>query len=300
MEYWIPVTIAAALAQALRFTLQKKLKQSGLTTTGATFARFVYSAPIVALIALGYSRISQQPLPPIQAAFWPNALIGGLAQILATMSVVALFSFRNFAVGITLKKTEVLMSVPFGIMVLGETISALGLVAIVIGLAGVLLLSDQPHVTGSRWRRVVNPATGLGLAAGVLFAISATGYRGASLSLGSGDAFQRAVVTLAWVTAFQLAVMAAWLHLWDRPEIAKVIRQWRVAAMVGLTSMIGSICWFTAFTLQTVPYVKALGQIELVFSLIIGWLVFSERVTAREIQGLVLLAISLLVLVLAS
>lgn len=300
MEYWIPVTLAAALAQALRFTLQKKLKLSGLSTTGATFARFAYSAPLVALIALGYSRLSQQPLPPIPAAFWPNALIGGLAQILATMSVVALFSFRHFAVGITLKKTEVLMSVPFGIVVLGETISWLGLAAIVIGLVGVLMLSDQPQATGPGWRRIVNPATGLGLAAGVMFAISATSYRGASLSLGSGDVFQRAVVTLAWVTAFQTGVMAAWLQWRERAEMGQVFRQWRVAAMVGLTSMVGSICWFTAFTLQTVPYVKALGQVELVFSLVIGWLVFSERVTRREIEGLVLLAVSILVLVLAS
>ncbi|SFS02384.1 DMT family transporter [Yoonia litorea] len=298
MELWIPITIGAAVAQTFRFMLQKRLTGMALSTAGATFARFIYSAPLVAVIAVLYALMSRQGAPNVPAAFWPYALAGGMSQILATMCVVALFRHRNFAVGITFKKTEVLLSALFGFIILGDVFTTWTIVAMCIGLAGVLLLSDPPDGVGPWRKRIFNRATALGLGAGILFGISGNGYRGASLSLAEGDVFYRAIVTLALVTAFQTITMALWLIWRERGEITKVLRAWRVAALVGVTSMIGSICWFTAFTLQNAAYVNAVGQIELLFSVIIGATVFGERITAREWQGLVLLTGSIIMLVL--
>lgn len=298
MALWIPITIFAAVAQTLRFMLQKQLRGAALSTAGATYARFLYSAPLVALIAWWYSRTGGQAIPAIPPRFWAYALAGGTAQILATMCVVALFGHRNFAVGITFKKTEVLLSVLVGIVVLGEGVSGWGFAAIMVGLGGVLLLSDPPAATGPWRTRVLNRATALGLTSGLFFAVSGVGYRGASLSLGSGDTFQRAVVTLACVTAVQVLAMTIWLAWREIGQITAVVRAWRVAGLVGLTSMAGSIGWFTAFTLQRVAYVNALGQVELVFSLIVGALIFGERISLREWQGLALLTGSIGLLVL--
>jgi drug/metabolite transporter (DMT)-like permease len=300
MDAWIPVTLAAAVAQTTRFVLQKKLSVSGLTATGSTFARFVFSAPLAALVAFAYGRVSGQAWPEVPGAFWAYAVAGGVAQIVATVCVVALFAERNFAVGLTFKKTEVLMSVIVGLAVLGEGVSLLGFLAIVLGLAGVLLLSDPPGATGPWRARIVNRAAGLGLLSGLFFAVSGVGYRGASLSLGSGDTFQRAIVTLACVTAFQVALMAAWLVWRDRAQIGAVLRAWRVAGLVGLTSLVGSACWFTAFTLQTVAYVNALGQVEVVFALMASVLIFGERIGRREAQGVAVLTGSIVLLVLAA
>ena len=50
MELWIPITIAAAFSQNLRFMLQKHLKATGLSTGGATFARFLFAAPLAAAL----------------------------------------------------------------------------------------------------------------------------------------------------------------------------------------------------------------------------------------------------------
>jgi drug/metabolite transporter (DMT)-like permease len=298
MELWIPITIGAATAQTVRFMLQKRLKGMALSTAGATFARFVYSAPFIAMIAILYARHSGQGAPAIPAAFWPYAIAGGMSQILATMCVVALFSHRNFAVGITFKKTEVLLSALFGFLILGDVFTPLTIVAMLVGLAGVLLLSDQPGGMGPWHKRIFSRATALGLGAGALFGISGNGYRGASLSLADGDVFYRAIVTLALVTAFQTLAMALWLAWKQRGEIGRVFAAWRVAGMVGITSMIGSICWFTAFTLQNAAYVNAVGQIELLFSLMIGAFVFGEKVTLREWQGLALLTVSIIMLIL--
>jgi len=300
MDAWIFLSLGAALAQTVRFMLQKQLRATRLSTGGATFARFVYSAPLVALVAFAYARGTGQAIPETSLRFWLFALSGGAAQIVATMCVVALFSHRNFAVGTTFKNTEVLMSVGVGFLLLGEWVSNLGLAAIVIGLFGVILLSDPPAATGKGLSRLFNRAAGLGIASGFLFSISAVGYRGAALALGSGDAFQRAVVTLACVTASQLIAQGLWLFWREPGEVLRVIKAWRIAGLVGLTSMAGSLCWFTAFALQNVAYVKAVVQVEMAFSLVVGWLVFGERITRREWQGMALLGGSVLLLILAA
>ena len=301
METWIWVTFGAATAQTARFILQKQLSTGRLTAAGATFARFVYSAPLVALVAVLYARGSGQEIPAIPAAFWPYAVMGGIAQILATVAVVALFRHRAFAVGITFKKTEVLLSVLTGIVILGEGVSLAGLAAICLGLVGVILLSDTPDGAGGRWwRRVANRAAGLGLLSGLFFAFSGVGYRGASLSLPEGDAFLRATTTLMCVTAFQTLALGGWLLWRERGEITRVLRAWRVAGLVGLTSMVGSLCWFTAFTLQTVGYVNAVGQVELILSLLASWLIFRERITPRELLGVGILTGSIVALILVT
>ena len=123
MELWIPITLGAALAQTLRFMLQKQLKATQLSTAGTTFARFVYSAPLVALVAWAYATMSGQGVPTVPTQFYAYAVSGGVTQILGTLCVVALFMHRNFAVGITFKKPEVLLSALIGFAALGDVIT---------------------------------------------------------------------------------------------------------------------------------------------------------------------------------
>ena len=297
MELWILVTIAAAFFQTVRFMLQKLLSASALSSAGATFARFLYSAPLVVVFLALYCVATDSLLPATTLRYWLFALSGGLSQILATLCVVMLFQSRNFAVGITFKKTEVIQTALVGWVLLGESISSLGVGVIVIGLIGVLMLSETPGLSGDWWRRICNRASGLGVLSGFLFAISGVCYRGATLELASEDPLLRAGMTLACVTSAQLIAMALWLRLFEPGQISAVWGARRTAAWIGLTSMAGSFCWFTAFTLQTVAYVNALGQIELVFSLLATVFFFKEPITRRELYGLGVLSVSILGLI---
>ncbi|MEJ6709935.1 MAG: DMT family transporter [Amylibacter sp.] len=297
MEIWIPITIAAAFSQNLRFMLQKHLKATGLSTGGATFSRFLFAAPLAAGLLAALMWANGWDAPAVNERFFAFAAMGGVAQIVATMLVVALFSERNFAVGITFKKTETIQTAIVGAVLLGEGIAGYGLFAIMIGLVGVILLSDPPD-GGEGWKRFFNKAAGIGLASGALFGFSAIGYRGAALALGDGHFLLRAVFTLMCVTIFQTAIMAVWLQMREIGEIAKVVRHWRVTTLVGLTGMIGSLGWFMAFTLQNAAYVKALGQVELIFSFCASYFIFKETTTRRELLGIALVILSIVVLVL--
>jgi drug/metabolite transporter (DMT)-like permease len=302
MPSWILATLFAAFMQNLRFLLQRHLKVTTLSTMGATWARFAFAMPLVALALALYGGVTGQALPATTLHFWSYIAIGGIAQMLATACVVALFARRNFAVGITLKKTEVILTALIGLIVLGEGVSTPVLAAIALGFVGVLLLSDPPTGAGamSRRARVFNAASGYGLASGLLFGVSAVCYRGATLSLDTGDAVLRAAVALLAATVVQTASLGLWLALREPGEIGRVLAAWRVAVPTGLTSMLGSMGWFTAFALQTAAYVKALGQVELVFTFLFSVFWLKERSSTKELSGIALIVSSLLLIVLGT
>lgn len=297
MEAWILISIAAAAFQTLRFMLQKTLAMGTLSPGGATFARFAYAVPFTVGMALAYLTWRGAPIPQLSGWFWAYALTGGLAQILATLCVVLIFATRNFAVGITFKKTETIQTAIVGLIVLGDTVSTAGMTAIIIGLVGVLVLSDPPGGTRKGLGRFANKAAGLGLLSGFFFAISAVGYRGATLEIASDDAFLRAVVSVAVVSLSQSFAMGLWLRFREPGQLSQVWRARRKAIWMGATSMAGSLGWFTAFTLQNAAYVFAVGQIEVIFSMMASVLFFHEKITSREYWGIGLLTASILVLV---
>lgn len=298
---WIFLAIAAAAFQTLRFSLQKILSMGALSAGGATYARFLYAAPFVvslALVSLWFSDTGLAELGGLSARFWLFALGGGLFQILATWAVVALFAQRSFAVGIAFKKTEVLQAALVGFVVLGDVVSPAGLGAILLGFFGVIALSAAPASAGNLWRGLFNRAAGLGLLSGAMFALSAVGYRGAVLELSGAGPFISAVVTLAVVSTAQSLAMGLWLRLYQPGEIGRVVCAWRQAVWLGLAGMAGSLCWFTAFSLQNAAYVFAVGQVEVIFSIAVSVLFFAERLRRREVFGIALLSASIIILVL--
>ena len=300
MELWIFASLMAATLQTVRFMLQKVLSRTQLSTAGATFSRFCYSAPFLWGGVIIYFLKSETEPPELSFWFWIFASLGGVAQILATVCVVALFKSRNFAVGITFKKTEVIQAVLVGLILLQEGVSLEGFGAILIGLLGVLLLSDQAGISDAQTHRFFNLATGLGIMSGFLFAISAVAYRGATLEVSMPSAMTTAMITLLSVVTLQVVFMSVWIYLREPGQLVAVWKARKSAVWIGLTSMGGSFGWFTAFSLQNAAYVKALGQIELLLSMAAGYFFFHEKLTVREFAGVGFLALSIVILVLVT
>ena len=290
MSAWIPVTLVAALAQTLRFLVQRHLKRTGLSTGGATFSRFLFSAPLVVLFLFAGAVATNTPLPQTTPDFWAFVTVGGLAQILGTACVITLFGRRTFAVGITFAKTEALLTALVGLIVLGEGVSAGGALAIGIGVIAVIVLSGE----AGRWD---TRAAALGIGSGALFAVSAVCYRGAAISLGDGPVLLRSASTLAVATSWQTLILGLWLALREPGQLSAVVAAWRIAGLAGGLSMIGSLAWFTAFALQNAAYVKALGQVEIILSVIVTTLFLGERISRREMLGIALLVLSILALI---
>ena len=299
MELWVPITLAAAFLQNLRSALQKHLT-GDLSTSGAAFCRFVYAVPLalayILLLAKGFGLDWPTPNP----RFALFAVVGGISQITATALLVYLFSLRNFAVGTTYSKTETVQTAIFGLLILGEPVSLAAALAIAISLAGVMAISVARGALTPRNVRLgwTGRAAFIGVLSGTFFGVSAVSYRAASLSLGGDGFLMQAAFTLACVLVFQTALMAAWIRVREPGELSRVARAWRVAAFVGVSGMLGSAGWFTAMTLENAAHVRALGQVELVFTFIASWFFFRERSTGLELTGILLIVAGILILLL--
>ena len=296
---WIPLTIAAAFLQNVRSALQKHLKGE-LGTIGATFVRFGYGFPFAIIYLAALVVLFDFDMPRFNPAFIGWVVLGGIAQILATALLVTLFDARNFAVGTTYSKTETVQAAVFALVFLGESISITATIGILVSLVGVIAISAARAPAGlagiaRSW--MARPAL-IGLASGSFFGVAAVSYRGASLSLGGDGFLVQAAFTLAVVLVFQTVVMAAFMALRDPGEITRVIKSWRVAGLVGLSGAVASIGWFTAMTLQNAALVRALGQIELVFTIASSVLIFREKILRLEFPGIVLVVAGIIILLL--
>ncbi len=291
---WIPFTITAAAAQAVRTALQRHLK-GRLSTNGASFTRFVFGVPfavvyLTLLWSLGLGR-----LPATNGRFWAWVVVASVSQIVATSLLIHVMTARNFATGVAYGKTEVVQAALFEVIFLGATVSWLAAAGIALGTFAVMVMSlvktDRPlHALATGWYQ---PTSLLGLVSGGLLGIAAVGFRGASLSLVHDSALMKAAFTLVVSTTLQTTIMGTYLALRERGEIRRVVVQARMGLLVGATSAVGSAGWFTAFSLQIAAYVRTLGLIELVFTVLISLYFFRERPSRAELIGLALLVVSI-------
>ena len=300
MELWIPITIAAAFLQNLRSALQKHIK-GRLSTSGAAYARFLYAWPLALLYVWALNSFGGLALPAPNGLFLVYCLAGGLTQILFTVLLLWMFSFRSFAVGTTFSKLEVVMVAGLGAAILGDGLGLVAVLAIAVSAVGVICLSmDQTKLTlAALLFGLAEKPTLIGMLCAACLGASVVFFRGGALALGHDNVAMAAGYTFAVSVVLQALMMGVYIRLREPGEITRVLRYWRWAAPVGIAGGLGSICWFTAFTMQNAAYVRAVGQIELVFTFLASVVVFGERVSRMEVTGILLVAGAILLLLLA-
>ncbi|QQX79252.1 DMT family transporter [Shewanella sp. KX20019] len=282
---WILFTFLAAAMQAWRNAFQSQLSKE-VNTAAVTLARFLWATPI-ALIYLG-GLYYWQPvgLPFITPKFSLYVLAAAAMQILATVLMVKLFKMRNFAVGAGLAKSEALMAAILGVVFFGTYLSWLGWLGVLLGGVAVFIMSSGKKLTQISVATVM-----LGLACGGAFALTSLWVRAASLSLDLPFP-HRAAWVLLFIIAIQTSVLVIYAYVADRSTIDSLFKRPKLTLLTSLTSCLGSIGWFSAMSLQTVPYVKTLGQIEVFFTLLIAAFWLKEKVKIKDMAALVMIAIA--------
>jgi drug/metabolite transporter (DMT)-like permease len=281
---WALFTVIAAATQTARNAMQRQLT-GNLGTVGATHVRFLFGFPfaLISLIAIAFVSGSSLPRPGL--AFWPWVVDGALAQIAATALMLAAMNDRSFVATIAYIKTEPVQVALFGFVLLGDVVTLPMAVAILIATTGVIVMSLKPGMPGG-----LKP-TLLGLAAGAMFGLSATGYRGAILTLSDASYVMAATFTL--VVGLFIQSVAPTLYLWlrDRAVLVAIARAWRPSLLAGLVAALSSQFWFLAFALASVASVRTLALVEVLFAQAISRFVFGQPTTAREGAGIMLVVI---------
>jgi drug/metabolite transporter (DMT)-like permease len=293
---WIPITLGAALAQTLRNAAQRHLT-SDLGALGATLVRFLYGLPFAVIwLAIAWAGFADRGAwPAISFSFLMWTVIAALSQIAATALLLRNMEERNFAIGVAYSKSEIIQVALFGLVLLGDRVSLLSVVSIIVASMAVVLLSlpaDNRSLAAIA-RGWTSRSAMLGLGSGAAFGMAAVGYRGAALALATPSLVFAAAESLVWAQAFQTILLGGYLAWRYASVVVEVVRAWRVSLLAGAMGAVGSACWFTAMAMQPVARVRTLGLIELYFSYIISRRFFRERLGRAELIGLALLAIGL-------
>lgn len=288
---WVALTLAAASLQAFRNALSRQLV--GRVSPGLTaWSRFAFNLPFSAALALALD--ATRGAPHLPAAFFAWAAAGAVAQLLANVALVASFQVASFSQSVALHKLEVVFGAAVGLAFFGEVPTALGWAGIVLSTFGVLLMNlSRPDEHGRGWRRmfVLDRGSIYALLCAALLAVTAFLFKEAIERLAAanprmaGGRFEPAVHTVFHVAWIQVA-LATPAIAWMRPgELARTLALWRTMLGIGVTGFAGSLCWFWAFGLAFVAYVRAVGQLEAPISLAMAALVFRERGVARQLPA---------------
>lgn len=283
---WILFTLLAVTMQTFRNALQSKLSGQ-VHTSGVTLARFLFAPPIalVYLLVLYWWQPSLS-IPAFSGQFWGFVLIASIMQIIATSLMVILFKQKNFAVGAGLAKSEALVAGVLGTLFFGSQLSVMGWIGILVGAVAVFVLSGMNRSGQLSLQTVL-----IGFACGTSFALTSLFVREASLVLDIPFPFSAAWVLL-WVLCIQTIALSIYIATKQRQVFSQLKANGKMTFATSVTSCIGSIGWFSAMALQDVAYVKTLGQLEVLLTIVISIFWLKNPAQKNEIVGLGLISIA--------
>jgi drug/metabolite transporter (DMT)-like permease len=282
---WAVFTLLAVVFQTCRNAFQSQLSHS-VSTSGVTLSRFLFAPPMALLYLSLVYFFAPAEIPDFSLAYVMIALAAALLQIAATSLMVILFKQKNFAIGAGLAKSEALVAGVFGTLFFGSLLTPLGWLGIIIGTFAVFILS------GFRRGGGINLSTALiGLACGTCFAFTSLFVRELSHLLPL-PSYHSAAWTLLWILCIQTFIMCSYIGLRSPNTIKQLGKQVKLTLATSFASCIGSICWFTAMTLNDVAYVKTLGQLEVLLTMLISVYWLKNPLKKQEIIGLLLIGLA--------
>lgn len=272
-----------------------------MSTMGTTYVRALFGLPFIALFLVAILYLQGGGVPTFSRSFIAYVFGGALSQVLATALLIRMFSLKSFAVGTMLTKSDILLTALIGSALFSERLSTMGWIGLLVVFAGVLLMligKLEPHTLVMRREalssELFGKVTQVALMCAVMFTISYLCFREATLILQPGGFVWRGTWTVLVGTGMQTVFLGVWLLARDPGVFSQLWPHRRIIGFIGLTSALGSIGWFSAFALQNASYVRAVGQIEAVFTLAISWGYFREKITGLELLGMVAMVVGVL------
>ena len=257
---WVPFTLLAATAQVFRNALQSGLTKE-IGTLGATQVRFVYGLPFALLFLGVFIALSGEavPVPGWESLAW--ILFGATCQIGATALMLQVMARRDFGVAYAYIKTEPVTVALLALALIGDRLSALGWLAVIVVTVGVVLSSLRPG-DGAAQMAEVKPVV-VGVASGAMFGLSSIAFRGGIDAMPEGSFMMRSLSMLALSLVLQSSMLLGWFALRGAAPLRDSLKHWRMSLSAGALGALASAGWFIAFSLTLVANVRTLGLIEM-------------------------------------
>jgi drug/metabolite transporter (DMT)-like permease len=291
---WFALALASALFQVLRNMTMKQLGHR-LDEYINVWGRFTFLLPFTLVMAwVVVWRVHGLPQP--RPGFVIACVAFGVSQTIATLALSKALKLGDISIVTPLWKVSLIVLLVLGYLTLRERPSLLGLAGVALSTAGVYLLNVR-RARLSPWAPlaalVTDPGQRWTLLAACFYAPSVLTIKQAALlsdpytaSLGCYLAASLVVTPLVLVTS--------------RGHFRQVPANWKAFVGLGLFAALNAVSQAIAYTMTLSSYVEAVKQVEILFALAIGALVFGERQRVREIAlgagvmlaGMVLLSLA--------
>jgi len=297
---WIFLTLCATILQTFRNIEQKHLG-SKLDSVSASWSRFILPFPLAILVAF-------LSLKNVDNNFLFYCLICAIFQICGNILMVKTLQSKNFSVGIAFYKTEALQAVLTGVLIFNQHVSLITILAIILATAGVVMILNLNFKHGKKefFKSLKSPSTGFGLLSGFCFSITGFNLKFANTTLGDQGLSQinSGLLTLMWVIFIQ-NFLYIFLKLFQKKlktDLKKIfnIDNKKNFLKAGFFSFCGSVCWFCAYSFGEVILIKTLGQIELIFALLVSHFMLKEKNTLMQVIGIFLIAIGIIITIVSN
>jgi drug/metabolite transporter (DMT)-like permease len=286
---WLALALAAALFQVLRNTTMKRLGHA-LDEYINVWGRFTFLLPfaLTACLASGW--------PALKPGFFAWCVAFGACQTISTLALSKALKLGQISIVTALWKVSLLILLGMAWVTVGERPSPLGIAGVLLSAAGVYFLNVS-RAKISPWAPLLVLFTDRGqrwtLVAALFYAPSVITIKQAIL------ASDTATGTLGGYAA--ASAMVTPLALWTSGRhFAAVPRHWKEFVALGLFAALTTLSQGKAYTLTLSSYVEAVKQIEILFAMAVGVLVFGETQRVRESAlGAVIMLVGMVLLALA-
>ncbi|MFQ5898650.1 MAG: EamA family transporter [Candidatus Methylomirabilia bacterium] len=278
---WVLLALAAAFCQVLRNAAMKRLGHS-LDEYINVWGRFTFLLPFALAMA------AAKGFPELKPGFATFCLLFGICQTIATLALSKALKLSEISLVTPLWKVSLLILLLMGYLTLRETPTPIGVAGVLLSTAGVYLLNVR-QARVAPWA----PFTVLVTDRGLRYTLLAAWFYAPSVltikqAILLSDPYTGTLggylAASLWVTPLVLVT--------SRRHFVQVPRYWKGFLALGLFAALTTVSQGIAYTLTLSSYVEAVKQVEILFALAVGALVFREQQKVREIApaALVMLA----------
>jgi drug/metabolite transporter (DMT)-like permease len=244
-----------------------------LDETINVWGRFTFILPFAAVGLL------VEGLPARQPGVYGYCLLFAATQITGTQCLALALKVAEISLVTALWKLSVVLLVVWGYFALGEEPSPLGVIGVLVCVAGVYLINVS-RARVSLWAPLVSlvrdPGQRYTLGAALFYAPSVVFIK--KIALLSNPAF---AVFMGYL--FCSVLITPWALYRSARHFRQLGRHWLGFVGLGAFAALSTQLGTTAYTLTVSSYVEAVKQVEILLALGIGWLAFGEGARIRRI-----------------
>ena len=267
----IGLRVGAATSFALMAAAIKLGHEAGISTPELIFYRFAFGLPpLLAWMAVTRNFGAWRTRRPLM-----HLSRGALGLATMTLAFSAL-AFLPLAEATTIGFVAPLFSVMLSALVLGEPVGRYRWSAVAVGFIGVLIVM-QPAGTHL-------PPIGLALALA-----SALGVAGVTITIRQMGRTESTPTTVLWFTGFSMLATGLVLPFYWQ---AHDLEEWLILLGLGLAGGIGQLFLTSSLRFAPVPVVVPFDYTQLLWAVLLGWLIFADRPPATTWIGAAIIVAS--------